>query len=140
MRVSQRDDFFCLDRVKIAPGAPALVGLRIVVIAVRTTLPSTPATSTATVHTPAGSATSVTQQQTLSVMVIWVMMPLLVWRYVRASIDASRPPIWNAAGTRAALTPAIEAQLRRGRLSVDNDILQIKQSSAQMGIAVAQRG
>jgi hypothetical protein len=39
------------------------------------------------------------------------------------SIAASRRPIWNAASTRAALTPAIEAQLRRGRPNADNGIL-----------------
>jgi len=113
--------FFCLDRFKIAPGAPVLAGLRIAV-AVRTTVPSIPAASTAIAHTPADSATSVTQQQTWSMMVIRGMMLPLVWRYVRASIDVSRPPIWNVAGTRAALTPIIEVQLRRGRPSVDNDI------------------
>jgi hypothetical protein len=116
MRVSQRDDFFCLDRFKIAPGAPAPAGLR---IAVRTTVLSMPVASTATAHTPADSATFVTQQQIWSVMVI---RGTLVWRYVRESIDVSRPPIWNVAGTRAAPRPIIEVQLRRGRPNVDNDI------------------
>jgi len=121
MRVSQRDYFFCLDRFRIATGAPALVGLHTAVVAVKTMVPSTPAASTATARTLGDSATSVTQQQTWSVM-IWGTMPLQVWRYAKASTDVSRPPIWNAAGTRVALMPVIEVQLRRGRPNVDNDI------------------
>ena len=46
-----------------------------------------------------------------------------MWRCVRASTDVSRLPIWNVASTRASLTPVIEAQMRRGRPNVDNDIL-----------------
>jgi len=52
--------FFCLDRFKIAPDAPALVGLRIAVVAVKTMMQSTPAASTETAQNPADSAMSVT--------------------------------------------------------------------------------
>ncbi len=45
------------------------------------------------------------------------------------SIDESPRPTWNAASIRGGLMRATEAQLRRGRLNVDSDILQIHEIS-----------
>ena len=49
--------------------------------------------------------------------------------FAMGSIDESPPPIWNAASIHAAPMRATGAQLRRGRPSVDNDILQIHEIS-----------
>lgn len=52
---------FGLDRFRIALAARALAGLHTAVVAVRKLAPSMPEGSTATGHSPAGSAMSVNQ-------------------------------------------------------------------------------
>jgi len=110
--------FFCLDRFRIALAARAPVAVYTVAAAVRMTAPGNPAASIATGHTPVGNATTANPRQTCSAKVTSETR----WHSAKASTDESPRPTWNAAGIRAALTRAIEAQSHHDLQSADSDI------------------
>jgi hypothetical protein len=84
--------------------------------------PSTPEADTGTGHSPAGSAMGVTLLIWSAMAMSETMLPW-AWRCAKASIAESPRPTWSVVSTRAVPRRAIEAQLRRGRLSADSDIL-----------------